>query len=336
MRGLGGHHAPERRGARAPGVKVEGRHRISSRPVSSRKTSSRVRWPRASDSGRTSFSSHQCETTAQAGGVGRPGDHDGHGVEQRHVDELAQRLLQRLGGVGGERPGHHQPDRRRAATPGELERRTAGDEAAVVDDVDVVCEALGLVHVVRGQHDRHAGGAQLLEELPRRAARGRVHAGRRLVDEDDLGPADDGHRQGEALLLAAGEPAVGRAAALAEPQPVGEGLDVERMGVQPRDVAQHLVGVHPAPRAAVLEHHTDAGEQRTAVTDGVEPEHPDRARVWGAVALGGLQGRGLTGTVGAEDGGDRRRLHGQRQVVDGDLVAVAHHQVLDGDGRGWR
>ena len=46
-----------------------------------------------------------------------------------------------------------------------------------------------------------------------------------------------------------------------EPEPLAEGVDVERVGVQGGDVPQHLHRVHPAPRAALLEHHADAGEQ---------------------------------------------------------------------------
>ena len=86
---------------------------------------------------------------------------------------------------------------------------------AAVDDVDLVGEVLGLVHVVRREHDGHAVGAHLLEQLPRRTPCLRVHAGGGLVDEDQLGAADQRDRQAEPLLLAAGEPAVGRPAAVA-------------------------------------------------------------------------------------------------------------------------
>ena len=54
----------------------------------------------------------------------------------------------------------------------------------------------------------------------------RVEPGRRLVDEDQLGSPDDGQGQPEALLLTAGEPAVRRPAAVAEAEPLAEGVDV--------------------------------------------------------------------------------------------------------------
>ncbi len=150
----------------------------------------------------------------------------------------------------------------------------------MVDDVDPVREPLGLLHVVRREHDRHAGAAELLEQLPRRTPGRRVHAGGRLVDEHDLGSADDRHREPEPLLLAAGEPAVRRAAALGEAEPVGECVEVERVGVQARDVAQHLVGADAAPGAAALEHHPDPGEQVASLPDRVEAEDADRPS-WG-------------------------------------------------------
>ena len=225
-RGLGGDHPRERRGAGPRAIEVERvavAHDASSRPVSSRNTSSRVRWPRVSDSGSTSLSSHQRETTARLEASAGPVTSDAQLVEQRDLDPRRRaRARSDSGASARERPGHHQPDRRRVPAAGELERRTAGDQAAVVDDVDPVGEALGLVHVVRGEHDGDAGGAQLLEQLPGGTPGGGVHAGGRLVDEHDLRTADDRHRQAEPLLLAAGEPSVRRPAAVAEAEPVGE------------------------------------------------------------------------------------------------------------------
>ena len=92
--------------------------------------------------------------------------------------------------------------------------------AAAVEDVDDVGEPLGLVHVVGGEHDGDAGAAQLAQELPGRPAGVGVHARGGLVDEDELGSADDRHGQAEPLLLAPGEAAVRRPAALLQPEPL--------------------------------------------------------------------------------------------------------------------
>ena len=63
--GLRDHLPGERRGAgqRGEGAVLVEAHGTRPRPVSSRKTSSRLRWPRFSDSGSTRCSSHQRDTT---------------------------------------------------------------------------------------------------------------------------------------------------------------------------------------------------------------------------------------------------------------------------------
>ena len=76
---------------------------------------------------------------------------------------------------------------------------------AVREHDDAVGEPLRLLHVVRGQQDRLAEAAQVGDRLPRLAPRGRVEAGRRLVEEDQLGVADQAEREVQAPPLAAGE-----------------------------------------------------------------------------------------------------------------------------------
>ena len=76
-----------------------------------------------------------------------------------------------------------------------------GDHPAAVDDDDLVGEPLGLVHEVRGEHDGDAVGAQLRGPVPGRVPGLRVQPGGRLVEEDQLGPADHGQRQRQPLLL---------------------------------------------------------------------------------------------------------------------------------------
>jgi hypothetical protein len=50
-----------------------------------------------------------------------------------------------------------------------------------------VAEDLGLLEVVRRQQHRPAGRPQPEHDLPERPPGRRVHAGRRLVEEDELG-----------------------------------------------------------------------------------------------------------------------------------------------------
>ena len=92
--------------------------------------------------------------------------------------------------------------RRRGA---ELGGRALGEDAAVLDDRDAVAERLRLVEVVRRQQDRLAELLQAADRLPGGAPRGRVEAGRRLVEEDQLRVADERQREVQAPQLAAGQ-----------------------------------------------------------------------------------------------------------------------------------
>ena len=77
----------------------------------------------------------------------------------------------------------------------ELGRRPDGEDAPVLDDRHAVAQRLGLVEVVRGEQDRLAELLQRADRLPRGAPRRRVEAGGRLVEEDQLGVADERERE---------------------------------------------------------------------------------------------------------------------------------------------
>ena len=95
-------------------------------------------------------------------------------------------------------------DRRRPALAlAEVLGSAAGDDLAAGDDRHPVGEPLRLVHVVGGEDDRLAEVAQAGDRLPGLAPRRGVEAGRRLVEEEQLGVADQGHADVEATLLTA-------------------------------------------------------------------------------------------------------------------------------------
>src|SRR3954447_16542210 len=125
-------------------------------------------------------------------------------------------------------PGHAVARRARA----ERRRRALRDEAPLLDDRDAVAECLRLVEVVRGQEDRLAEVLQRAHDVPRRAPRRRVEAGRRLVEEDQLGVADQREREGQAPQLAAAERPRVRAGLLGEARQRDHLVHVARGGVE--------------------------------------------------------------------------------------------------------
>ena len=69
----------------------------------------------------------------------------------------------------------------------QLARRALGDDLRLVHHDEPVAELLGFVHVVRGEHLRHALLLEPVEAIPEHVARLRVEAGRRLVEQEQLG-----------------------------------------------------------------------------------------------------------------------------------------------------
>ena len=76
--------------------------------------------------------------------------------------------------------------------------------------------------------------------IPRAATRGRVEAGRRLVEEDQLGIADEREREIEPTLLTARQRLHARAGLLGEPDEVEQLVDRTRRRVRAAGV-QHVL-----------------------------------------------------------------------------------------------
>ena len=72
----------------------------------------------------------------------------------------------------------------------QLRRRALGDDPALVHDHQPVAELLGLVHVVGGEHQRHALLLEPEQPVPEQVPGLRVEAGGRLVEQQQLGLVD--------------------------------------------------------------------------------------------------------------------------------------------------
>ncbi len=133
--------------------------------------------------------------------VAGAGDHDRLAVPS-HAPNLGQTGQQPVVDRGG---GSESQSLLGVDAGDEAGRRVERHDAAVVDQGDAVGEALGLLHEVGHQDDRHAAVADILDELPGVTPRLRVEAGGQLVEDRDLRVADQRQRDRQPLLLAAGQ-----------------------------------------------------------------------------------------------------------------------------------
>ena len=136
-------------------------------------------------------------------------------------------------------------------------------------------EVLGLVHVVRGEHDRLAQGGELLDDIPGLVPGGRVEPGGGLVEEQQVGIASQGDGHVEPALLATGELIHPIIALVGQPDDLDDLVHRPGMRIEPGVHGNRLVDceVRLDPRRlqddpdARLELHSFAGRVRAQNLD---------------------------------------------------------------------
>ena len=212
-----------------------------------------------------------------------------------------------------------------------LVHRSLGDQAAAVDDDDAVGDVGGLLQIVGGEEDRPALRRLPPHHLPEGGAGGRVHAGGRLVQDQQLGLGQERQRQANALDLAAG--ALGD---LPAEQPLQSGLGDHRFDV---GYAQ-LEGGDDVEGLA----HREGGVEPIGLEDRADASCPHRlprgdAQDGGGAGVGAgeaeddVEGGGLAGAVRSQEGDDLAGGDRQVQGVHGDDGAEGFAQTAHADGR---
>jgi len=178
--------------------------------------------------------------------------------------------------------------------------RALGDDQPGGDDRHPVGQELRFLHVVGGEQHRLAERGEVFDHVPGFAPGGRVESGGRLVQEEQFGVADQGDRDIEAPLQAAGE--------LEHPvvAPVVEADQVDHLvhrpgvrvvtGVHPDRLGHGEVEVNPGG----LQDDADPALQPGPVAARILAQDADLAAVPGAVPLENLDGGGLARPVRAE------------------------------------
>jgi hypothetical protein len=175
----------------------------------------------------------------------------------------------------------------------------------VVDHPDAVAELVGLVQVVRGEHDRGAAGGQVADHLPHLLPARRVQTGGRLVEEQhvrgenqaggDVEPA--AHAAGERLRRLVGR--LGQAELLEQfvgALPGRRLADVE----QPAEHDQVLPGAERVVDRGVLPGQADPAPHQPGLRPYVVAGDLGPAAVRPDQRAEDAYGRGLAGAVGAQ------------------------------------
>ena len=263
---------------------------------------------------------------------------DAIGGRAQRAHRLDRRQRLQVGGAVGQIGLELQLDAAGAGHRGfQRHRRVQRHDAAAVDDRDPVAEAVGLVHVMRGEKERAALlGAQMRDHLPHRNARGRVEAGGGLVQKQDLRVVHQAARDLEAPPHAPrqrggkGVGAVGEAdgfeqlrRALAAPRPgdaVQPGVNAHILGAGELGVAGH-----------VLRNDPDAGAHRVGVANDIVPGHDRRAAGGRHQRRQHADERALARAVRSEQAEDLAALDREADVIHRQQRAKALADAFDLD-----
>jgi hypothetical protein len=188
--------------------------------------------------------------------------------------------------------------------------------------------------VGREQHGCAPAPLVVLEIAPDHVGGVRIERGGRLIEQQQLGPVDQGLRQQHPGLLPGRQPA-GRAIEEGREIEVGGErlqtrrgfIDAVELGVDPEVLADR----QPRRQVHVGRGEVDPAEHAVAVPEHVLAQHRDPAGARLQQPQQHRDGRGLAGAVGAEQRGRGADRHGKAQVVDREHVAIALAQVLDLD-----
>ncbi len=192
-------------------------------------------------------------------------------------------------------------------------RRPLRDDEPAIHDRDDVAEVVRLFHVVRRQQDRPALGLDGPEQLPEVVAGLRIEAGRRLVEEQDARVVGEGDREQQALHLPAGELAVVAVGDLLERAGHDQLVDVAPPRVQAREQRERLAHRQEVLEGRLLE--LDPGLRAKLRAERLAAiQHLAGRRL--RDALHHLHGRGLAGAIRAEQSEALSFRDGERNAID--------------------
>jgi len=164
---------------------------------------------------------------------------------------------------------------------------------------------------------------------PERSAGLGVEPGGRLVEEDELGPADDAERDVESPSLPARQRPRAPSGRLCQAHRFDHLVGISGGRVVAGEVRDHLPHGQLGVLRRCLEDDADPGAPLAASLVRVDPQHRHLAGVLAAVALEDLHRRRLACAVGAEQREDLTGVNVQIDPVDRGEAAIALGQAAD-------
>lgn len=198
----------------------------------------------------------------------------------------------------------------------------------------MIGEFLGLFEVVGGEHDGGAVAGEIAHQFPAPPAGSGVESGGRLVEEENIGRADDAEREIDSSLLPTRKTGDAFVELVGKFDHLDDLVDAPATGIRRAVEIQGLANGEFLVDTGLLQHDADAVAERSTSLGGIDPEDGDPSAVATAMSLKDLDRGGLPSTVGPEDGEHLPGLDRKGHAIDGPKVAVGLGEILNLDRRG--
>ena len=195
------------------------------------------------------------------------------------------------------------------------------DHATAVEHHDPIGQRLGLLQVMGSQQHAAALRDQFPDRLPQPLPRLDVETRGRLVEEQQLRPAADRHRELHAPLLPTRQFSVAALQQAVEPRHRHAIGDAAWIGVIAAREFEQLTDAQRVGNASRLKHHPDAPARSQLA--GRLPEQCDLAAVGLCKPEQQRDCRGLAGAVGAQQRQQLAAMHLQVEPVERAHLAVS-------------
>ena len=216
----------------------------------------------------------------------------------------------------------------------ELGRSSFSDDLAVIDYGQAVAETFCFVHVVSGEQDGATLFLEDTDDIPELAAALGIESGGRLVEKEDARIADQGGRDGETLLLAAGKFADPGVSLFGEFELFENFVGEPRFTVEAGKEFDGLADVQFFRQARFLQRDTDPFAKLARVVVPGVSEDADFSGSGCEQALEYFDGGGLPCSVWAKESEALAGFDTEADATDGfdfSVVGLAQVGALDGD-----
>src|SRR3990170_1488614 len=216
--------------------------------------------------------------------------------------------------------------------PDELGGPIEREELPPVHHAHAIAQSLGLLHVVGREHHGLPRLPELRDDVPQAAARLRVEARRRLVEEHDLRVVDKGEGDRESLLLTARQLLRPFVRLLLEVHELHQAVGGHAGRVHRGEHLEGLSHGQPLEQGGRLELHADQRPEPPPVLPDVNPRDLDRTAIRAAQALQDLPRRRLAGSVWTDEAEDLALADGEGDPVDrakGPIGLLETHDAHD-------